>query len=73
MSVNIELPSRQSLRLLAPDKPARNILAPMGFIDGQISVKTARSCPLPPCARFAPAGQSTQMIIGASPRRIFKS
>ena len=67
MSVNIELPSEQSLRTLAPSKTKASILAPMGQIrDGivQSRAELARSRHAP---RFAPAGQSTQMIIGATP------
>ena len=67
MSVNIELPSERSLQTLAPDKTKSAILAPMGQIrDGiqvsQTELKLYRGAP-----RFAPAGQSTQMIVGATP------
>ena len=67
LSVNIELPSEQSLSLLAPDKGRQAILAPMGQIRDSIAAsgrKLARSRFAP---RFAPAGQSTQMIVGATP------
>ena len=68
LSVNIELPSEQSLTALAPDKTKQAILAPMaqvrdGVAAGRELVKY-RGAP-----RFAPAGQSTQMIVGASPER----
>ena len=67
LSVNIELPSERSLRLLAPDKSKAAILAPMARIrDGaersKEELKLYRHAP-----RFAPAGQSTQMIVGATP------
>ena len=67
MSVNIELPSAQSLSLLAPDKSRRAILAPMrqigdGIAENQRDIVRYRHAP-----KFAPAGQSTQMIVGASP------
>ena len=67
LSVNIELPSEQSLRLLAPDKGRLAILRPMKQIalSGQASREERSLCPSGP--RFAPAGQSTQMIVGASP------
>ena len=68
MSVNIELPSEESLNRLCPDKRKGDILTPMGQIRdgiaasrGDISLRGT----LPP--KFAPAGQSTQMIIGATP------
>ena len=67
MSVNIELPSSSSLALLAPDKKKEAILTPMAQIrDGiQESKRELAVCRHAP--RFAPAGQSTQMIVGATP------
>lgn len=67
MSVNIELPTAESLRLLAPHKTRKNILAPMRFVqqmsaENQYEIQTYRHMP-----KFVPAGQSTQMIIGATP------
>ena len=66
MSVNIELPSRESLQLLAPDKDPFALYKPMK----QITKKQKEHALLPSLrktAPFVPAGQSTQMIIGASP------
>ena len=65
--VNIELPTAESLRLLAPHKTRKNILAPMRFVqqmsaENQYEIQTYRHVP-----KFVPAGQSTQMIIGATP------
>ena len=67
MSVNIELPSQNSLKMLAPDKSKHSILKPMAQIRNQIQenshdIVTYRHAP-----KFVPAGQSTQMIIGATP------
>ncbi len=67
MSVNVELPTAESLRLLAPHKSRKNILAPMRLVQNQITenkqeIQLYRNAP-----RFVPAGQSTQMIIGATP------
>ncbi|MCD8383869.1 MAG: putative DNA modification/repair radical SAM protein [Clostridiales bacterium] len=69
LSVNIELPSSQSLGLLAPDKKREAILQPMAQIrDGSAeSRRELRKLPSHQALRFAPAGQSTQMIIGATP------
>ena len=67
MSVNIELPSQQSLSLLAPDKSKHSILKPMGFIRNKIEESSTELVKYRHAPRFAPAGQSTQMIIGASP------
>ena len=72
MSVNIELPTAESLRLLAPHKTRKNILAPMRFVqqmsaENQYEIQTYRHVP-----KFVPAGQSTQMIIGATPETDFQ-
>ena len=66
MSVNIEMPSENSLKLLAPDKTKADIVAPMKLIRDKIveregDFKHIRSTP-----KFVPGGQSTQMIVGAS-------
>jgi len=67
MSVNIELPSEASLQKFAPEKSKQSILKPMGTIRDNIvqaknEVQLYRHAP-----KFVPAGQSTQMIIGATP------
>lgn len=72
MSVNIELPSSSSLKLLAPQKTKENILAPMNTIKNNILEtkdlkKKIKSTPL-----FVPGGQSTQLIVGATPESDFK-
>jgi putative DNA modification/repair radical SAM protein len=67
MSVNIEMPSQNSLQLLAPDKNKDLILKPMGFISNNISQNSKELALYKKAPKFAPAGQSTQMIIGASP------
>ncbi|MCF0148351.1 MAG: putative DNA modification/repair radical SAM protein [Clostridium sp.] len=72
MSVNIELPSSSSLKLLAPQKTKENILAPMGIIKNSIIEnkdlkRNIRSTPL-----FVPGGQSTQLIVGATPESDYK-
>lgn len=67
MSVNIELPSQRSLQLLAPDKSKQSILAPMGYIRQRIAESTTDIVKYRHAPKFVPAGQSTQMIIGATP------
>lgn len=67
MSVNIELPSNNSLKLLAPQKKKESILTPMGLMKSKIAIvkeerKLYRYAPL-----FVPAGQTTQLIVGATP------
>lgn len=80
VSVNLELPSRESLALLCPDKTKESIMEPMRLIkDGIAEDRDTRSIvrkgrcymaerrPRTPARAFAPAGQSTQMIVGATP------
>lgn len=66
LSVNIEIPNEESLRLLAPEKDFQSVFAPMryireGVLENQEDRRRFRYAP-----RFAPAGQSTQMIIGGN-------
>lgn len=67
LSVNVEMPTEQSLRLLAPDKKRDDMLRPMKYLKEEISVRheARRASVKEPL--FAPAGQSTQMVIGATP------
>lgn len=67
VSVNIELPSQQSLSLLAPDKSRQSILGPMGRLAEGIAENKTDLVRYRGAPKFAPAGQSTQMIIGATP------
>ncbi len=67
LSVNIELPSAPSLALLAPDKKREAVLAPMRQISQSIAASKRELAVCRHAPRFAPAGQSTQMIVGATP------
>ncbi|MFZ5986964.1 MAG: putative DNA modification/repair radical SAM protein [Bacillota bacterium] len=67
MSVNIELPSVKGLKLLAPQKERESILKPMGFITSKIVEKNEERKILRRAPMFVPAGQSTQLIVGATP------
>ena len=67
LSVNIELPSAGSLRKLAPGKSREMILLPMRQIGETIAENREDIVRYRHAPRFAPAGQSTQMIVGASP------
>ncbi|MBR5534695.1 MAG: putative DNA modification/repair radical SAM protein, partial [Ruminiclostridium sp.] len=66
LSVNIELPSSRSLALLAPDKKKESIFQPMAQIREGILQTKADKLKFRHTPDFAPAGQSTQMIVGAS-------
>ncbi|MDZ7580877.1 MAG: putative DNA modification/repair radical SAM protein [Deltaproteobacteria bacterium] len=67
LSVNIELPSEASLRRLAGDKTYDSVLQPMGIIRETILETREDRKKFKSTPAFAPAGQSTQLIIGASP------
>lgn len=67
LSVNIELPSELSLQKLAPEKNEADIVRPMGFLSEKIEAVRQEKKVLRHTPAFAPAGQSTQMVIGASP------
>ncbi len=66
MSVNIEIPREESLKLLAPEKDHKSVFQPMqlirqGIVENKEERRKYRHAP-----RFVPAGQSTQMIVGAT-------
>ena len=65
MSFNVELPTENSLRLLAPQKSGKTIFAPMR----QLSDDIYKDAPGKFRRGFLPAGQTTQMIVGASPEK----
>jgi len=67
LSINVEMPTEKSLALLAPDKKREDMIRPMkvlkqAIIENKEEKKLFKKAPL-----FAPAGQSTQMVIGATP------
>ena len=66
MSVNMELPSEKSLRLLAPQKSRSAILSPMKFIRDRLLQRKEERKALAHTPPFVPAGQTTQLIVGAS-------
>lgn len=67
MSINLEMPTEAGLKLLAPEKSHASVRQPLGFIGQSIlkfkdEKKLIKSVP-----KFVPAGQSTQMVVGATP------
>jgi len=69
LSVNIEMPSELSLKKVAPEKDYKSVLEPMAYLKGRIDEnkverKKSKKAPL-----FSPGGQSTQLVIGASPEK----
>lgn len=67
MSINLELPTTGSLRQLAPHKSRHTILKPMRMIQNGITENKNELMLYQKTPKFVPAGQSTQMIIGATP------
>ena len=65
MSVNLELPTAEGLKRLAPHKSRKTILRPMKQIQLQREANKEELAVYRHAPRFAPAGQSTQMILGA--------
>ncbi len=71
LSVNIEIPSEANLKLLAPDKKKEDILKPMSFIGRNILIGKEEKKDNKKAPGFVQAGQTTQMIVGASPENDF--
>ena len=66
MSVNIEIPNEQSLQLLAPEKDFQSVFTPMRYIQQGMLQSAEERKKYRHAPRFVPAGQSTQMIVGAT-------
>lgn len=66
MSVNLELPTAEGLRKLAPNKSRRTILRPMKQIQLRREANNEELTFYRKAPKFVPAGQSTQMIVGAT-------
>jgi len=67
MSINLEMPTEAGLKLLAPEKNHADVIKPLGFVQQQITQFTADKKLIKHVPKFVPAGQSTQMVIGATP------
>ena len=67
MSINLELPTAESLKLLAPHKTRKTILSPMRLVQNGMESNKQELALYKNAPKFVPAGQSTQMIIGATP------
>lgn len=67
MSINLEMPTEQGLKLLAPEKSHQDVIKPLGFVKQQIIQLAEEKKLIKSVPKFVPAGQSTQMVIGATP------
>ena len=66
LSVNIEIPTKSGLKLLAPDKDHKDFIKPMKKIKNEIIQYKQEKKLIKSTPKYAPAGQSTQMIVGAT-------
>ncbi|TKC07641.1 putative DNA modification/repair radical SAM protein [Pedobacter frigoris] len=67
MSINLEMPTESGLKLLAPEKSHEDVKKPLALVQSQIiQLKDERKL-IKSIPKFVPAGQSTQMVIGATP------
>lgn len=67
LSVNLEMPTEEGLKLLAPEKNRQDMIMPMDFLKKEIIQRTEEKALFKKAPIFAPAGQSTQVIVGATP------
>lgn len=67
LSVNLEMPTEESLKLLAPEKNRQDMIDPMRFLKNEIILRKDEKKLFKKAPIFAPAGQSTQVIVGATP------
>ncbi|MEM6396056.1 MAG: putative DNA modification/repair radical SAM protein [Bacteroidota bacterium] len=67
LSVNLEMPSERSLKKVAPEKSYAEAYKPMNYLAETITGMREEKRVVKSAPKFAPAGQSTQMVIGASP------
>ncbi|HTN16313.1 MAG TPA: putative DNA modification/repair radical SAM protein [Chitinophagaceae bacterium] len=66
MSINLEMPTEAGLKQLAPDKSHAEVRKPLGLIRNGIAALKAESRLIKSIPKFVPAGQSTQMVVGAT-------
>ncbi|MGQ7853619.1 putative DNA modification/repair radical SAM protein [Pedobacter sp. WC2501] len=66
MSINLEMPTEAGLKLLAPEKNHADVIKPLDFVQKQIAQFSADKKLIKHIPKFVPAGQSTQMVIGAT-------
>lgn len=72
MSINLEVPTERGLQLVAPEKNHDAVRKPLQFVNEQKQVYAAEKQLIKSTPTFVPAGQSTQMVIGATPETDFE-
>ena len=66
LSINLEIPTKEGLKLLAPEKDHKQMLSNLEFVKNELAISTIEKQKYKHAPKFAPAGQTTQMIIGAT-------
>ena len=66
LSINLEIPTKEGLKLLAPEKDHKQMLSNVEFVKNELAISTIEKQKYKHTPKFAPAGQTTQMIIGAT-------
>ena len=66
LSINLEIPTKEGLKLLAPEKDHKQMLSNVEFVKNELAINTIEKQKYKHTPKFAPAGQTTQMIIGAT-------
>ncbi|MBG6186591.1 putative DNA modification/repair radical SAM protein [Flavobacterium sp. CAN_S2] len=72
LSMNLEIPTESGLKLLAPDKNHQDMIKPMRFVKNELIQYKEEKKKFKSTPKFAPAGQSTQVIIGATQENDFQ-
>ena len=72
LSMNLEIPTESGLKLLAPDKNHQDMINPMRFVKNELIQYKEEKKKFKSTPKFAPAGQSTQMIVGATQENDFQ-
>lgn len=67
MSINLEMPTERGLKLLAPEKSHAEVKKPLKYIQNSITQFESEKALIKSVPKFVPAGQSTQIVVGATP------
>lgn len=72
MSINLEMPTNEGLKLVAPEKDHESVKKPLDFVNNQIKSYNEDRQLIKSTPMYVPAGQSTQMVIGATPENDYQ-
>lgn len=72
MSINLELPTEAGLKMVAPEKDHESVKKPLAFVEEKINAYREDKRLIKSTPSFVPAGQSTQMVIGATPENDYE-